>query len=67
METVVDTVGAGDAYAAVLAVGYMNHWSPERILKTATALARRICSIKGAIPKDSDFYKGVIDEKEAAV
>ncbi len=65
METVVDTVGAGDAYAAVLTVGYMNHWPPERILKMATALARRVCSIKGAIPKDTDFYKGLIDEEKA--
>jgi fructokinase len=67
METVVDTVGAGDAYAAVLALGYMNHWSPERILKNATALARRVCSIKGAIPKDTDFYKGLIDAEKATV
>jgi fructokinase len=55
-----DTVGAGDAYASMLAVGYLNHWPPELILEKATDLAERICSIKGAIPKETDFYDSLI-------
>ncbi len=65
--TVADTVGAGDAYAAVLAVGYMNHWTPERIVKASAKLAERICGIKGAIPKDAEFYKDLRDTLKESV
>jgi len=67
METVADTVGAGDAYASMIAVGYMNHWHPNCILEKATELARRVCTIKGAIPKEADFYKNLIDDEKEAV
>lgn len=56
-----DTVGAGDAYASIVSIGYINDWSPERIVATATELARRVCGIKGAIPVESGFYDGLID------
>jgi fructokinase len=64
IEIVGDTVGAGDAYASIIAIGYMYHWQPERILKTATALAKRVCSIKGAIPTEADFYDNLIDHEK---
>nr|WP_269750869.1 carbohydrate kinase [Desulfosalsimonas propionicica] len=53
---VVDTVGAGDAYAAVVALGYLKNWSPDHILEQAAAFAARICQIQGAIPENRDFY-----------
>ena len=53
---VVDTVGAGDAYTAILAIGYLQNWHPEKILDAATEFASRICEIKGAFPSDSQFY-----------
>ena len=56
-----DTVGAGDAYASIVAIGYLLNWGPERILQTATTLARRICTIKGAIPTETGFYDGLLD------
>jgi fructokinase len=59
--SVADTVGAGDAFAAVLAAGYVNQWPPERIIEKATELAGKVCGIKGAIPKDADFYKDLTD------
>ncbi len=52
-----DTVGAGDAYAAVLAAGYMLGWPPERILSRAARFAAAICSITGAIPDEKAFYR----------
>ena len=55
-----DTVGAGDAYTSILAVGYLNSWQPELILDKATKLAEKICSIKGAIPKKAAFYEDII-------
>jgi fructokinase len=53
---VVDTVGAGDGYAAVLIAGLLQGWRPERMLQQATEFAKRICEIEGAIPTDASFY-----------
>ena len=54
---VVDTVGAGDGYTAMLAIGYLQNWHPEEILDAATEFAGRICEIKGAFPSDWQFYE----------
>jgi fructokinase len=59
-----DTVGAGDAYAAILALGYLRNWHPERILKKATELAERVCTLKGAIPKTADFYDDMFAKED---
>ena len=68
---VVDTVGAGDAYTAILSIGYINKWPLEQILERATEFAARICEIKGAIPTSPYFYqdfftglRGELNEKE---
>jgi fructokinase len=57
INNIVDTVGAGDAYAAILAIGYQKKWAPEKILAVATEFASRICEIKGAIPSSKQLYK----------
>ena len=54
---VVDTVGAGDAYAAMLAAGFLRGWRPQKILERASMFASHICEIKGAIPDSPSFYK----------
>jgi fructokinase len=54
---VVDSVGAGDAYAAMLVAGLLKKWSPEKILYRASLFASRICEIKGAIPESASFYE----------
>lgn len=54
-----DTVGAGDAYTAILAIGYINKWSLEQILEKASEFAARICEIEGAIPTVPDFYQKI--------
>ena len=51
-----DTVGAGDAFAAMLAIGYIRNWPAERILASANRLATDVCGIEGAIPDDPAFY-----------
>ena len=51
-----DTVGAGDAFAAMLAIGYMRNWPAERTLASANRLATMVCGIEGAIPGDPAFY-----------
>jgi fructokinase len=56
IENVVDSVGAGDAYAAMLAAGLLGQWRPETILRRATAFASHVCQIEGAIPESESFY-----------
>ncbi|MBS3758626.1 MAG: carbohydrate kinase [Desulfobacterales bacterium] len=57
VEPIVDTVGAGDAYAAVLALGYLRGWPPEKILSNATMFSASICRIEGAVPENIAFYQ----------
>jgi fructokinase len=64
MVKVVDTVGAGDAYAAVMIAGFLQALPPAQILKAATQFAVRICEIEGAIPADHAVYDGIIDAGE---
>lgn len=52
-----DTIGAGDAFSAVLAYGILNNWSPQNILKKATFFAEHICQNQGAIPNNDQIYK----------
>jgi len=54
--SVTDTVGAGDAYTAMLAVGLLSGWSPQRVLSEASRFAARICLIEGAVPTEPNFY-----------
>ncbi len=47
---VVDTVGAGDAYTAVLAFGILHKMPLEWINRTANRVAAYVCSQAGATP-----------------
>lgn len=58
---VVDTVGAGDAYASILALGVLDGWKGDAILKRAGGFAAAVCGIKGAIPLNRDFYSQLSD------
>jgi fructokinase len=60
VENIVDTVGAGDAFAAVLAAGYLRGLSDPKTLNAATRLAARLCTVAGAIPDGSDLYADVV-------
>ena len=52
----IDSVGAGDGYTAILAVGLLAGWSIPTILERATEFAKDICLIKGAVPDTTSFY-----------
>ena len=54
--TVVDTVGAGDAYGAILALGLIRGAALKAIAATAADFAARICGLAGAVPEDRQFY-----------
>ncbi len=57
MLEVVDTVGAGDAFAAVYIVGLLKGWTVEERLSRANAFASAICGVRGAVPEDLSFYQ----------
>jgi fructokinase len=48
--TVKDTVGAGDAFAASMALGWLRRANPERICQRACRVAAFVCSQAGAVP-----------------
>jgi len=47
---VVDTVGAGDAFAAAMTLGLLAGWPLEEINHRAVALATYVCTQRGATP-----------------
>ena len=53
----VDTVGAGDAFAAVCILGSLQSWPMDKTLKRANNFATAICEIRGAAPDHEDFYE----------
>ncbi len=53
---VVDTVGAGDAFAAVALLGLLQGWSHAATLRRALDFAARICTIRGATTTDRELY-----------
>ena len=62
--SVVDTVGAGDAFASILCIGYLKNWDLKRINKLANEFAAEICLINGALPKDDKIYERYKNEIE---
>jgi fructokinase len=53
---VVDTLGAGDAFAAILCLGYLNNMPIAEINKLANEFATEICMVNGAVPEDDSIY-----------
>jgi fructokinase len=53
---VVDTVGAGDAFAAVLLLGLSKQWPLETTLERAQAFACAVVGKRGATVADKEFY-----------
>lgn len=48
--TVADTIGAGDAFTAAVAIGLLQGWDIDRTNETANRLAAFVCTRKGAMP-----------------
>lgn len=59
---VVDTVGAGDGFAAVFILGMLLGWPLEMRLARADAFARALCLIRGAVPDSQAFYDPFIQD-----
>jgi fructokinase len=57
---IVDTVGAGDAYAAMSAACLLGRVPIEKTICLAEEFAAHICSIKGALPENTMVYQQFI-------
>lgn len=55
-QTVIDTVGAGDAFAAVFIIGLLNQWEMAVAMQRANQFAAALCGIRGGAPQNLDFY-----------
>lgn len=54
---VVDTVGAGDAFASVFILGLAESWPLETTLNRAQTFASALVGHRGATVSDADFYQ----------
>ncbi len=59
---VVDTVGAGDAFASVSILGLLQRWSSATILQRAQQFAGRIVQQRGATCHDTEMYVRLLDD-----
>lgn len=55
--TVVDTVGAGDAFSSILLLGLSRSWPIEITLERAQAFASAVVGRRGATVSDKGFYR----------
>jgi fructokinase len=58
---VVDTVGAGDAFAAVLLLGLNLGWNVELTMERAQCFASALVGRRGATVQDTSFYQPFIE------
>lgn len=54
---IVDTVGCGDGFSAVLLYGMREGWPIETTLARARRFASNICNVRGGVAPDLAFYR----------
>ncbi len=59
---VVDTVGAGDAFAAVCILGLRQEWPVAQVLERAQSFASRVVTQQGAISTDKELYQSLLKQ-----
>jgi fructokinase len=59
---VVDTVGAGDAFAAIMIVGIVREWSLETMLQRAQRFASLVVQQRGATAADRTIYNSTLND-----
>ncbi|MEA1986767.1 MAG: PfkB family carbohydrate kinase [Candidatus Marinimicrobia bacterium] len=61
---IVDTVGAGDAFSAVVILGIIKNWSESKTIERAVEFSTKMCEVQGAIFKNSNIYNNFLWEWE---
>jgi fructokinase len=61
VNNLVDTVGAGDSFSAVMIAGILQKWPLQQTLDKALAFASKVCEMRGATTSDSQLYKDFFD------
>ncbi|MFV2058062.1 MAG: PfkB family carbohydrate kinase [Thiohalomonadales bacterium] len=56
VESVIDTVGAGDAFVAVMLLGILKKWSPQVSLRRAIRFAADLCGWSGAVSQGGTLH-----------
>lgn len=64
LDNLVDTVGAGDAFSAVMLYGLSRQWPLQRSLRHAAEFAAAICTQRGATINSRTFYEEFINRWE---
>ncbi|MDT8406416.1 MAG: carbohydrate kinase [Methylococcales bacterium] len=59
---VIDAVGAGDAFTAVLLLGLSRNWPFEETLHRAQAFASLLVTRRGATVREANFYRPFLDQ-----
>ena len=57
VKNLIDTVGAGDAFSAVVCLGLLQEWEHQVTLDRAAAFAAEVCGIRGATTTDFALYE----------
>jgi sucrose-phosphate synthase len=57
VSSIVDTVGAGDGFSAVVCLGLLRKWPLQTTLDRAAAFAADLCGIRGATTTDFALYE----------
>ncbi len=58
----VDTVGAGDAFAAVTIIALLERWDNATCLARASEFAAEVCRQRGALVTDPELYQSMSDK-----
>jgi fructokinase len=61
-QTVIDTVGAGDALTSVLILGLSHHWPLEQTMQRAQGFASMLVGQQGATVHNHDFYRAIVED-----
>lgn len=64
VRTLVDTVGAGDSFSAVVLLGMSCGWSLKETLARALEFAAHMCEVRGAVLTDVGYYDACLAKWE---